>query len=355
VERWKNESGASIVQVMMAAGLLTALAAAGSSYISSLSKSSRKLESSLDLSSIKARMIESVSCTNTLASMANCPTTWDYVSLKDNAGRDITAADGSTQIGPFTVRARCNPGATGGIEVRAARLTPAGQASGKKAKNFQAKNSEWFVRDEVAANLSYNWEHPKGLLFAAAAPGVPADSRLCREFFVGPPSSADKRCLNPGEMMVGFNTMTQTPICEPVAPKVTTSTPCPPGTYMRGINNGDPDCEVLSASLSTSGACPPGHFMTAVVNGVPQCNIDQVGSSPSSPPAPGGMKWNSTGTLDGKLKKNSKSGNWFCDNKSHFYCADGPIAGVACSQKNAFCTHDPHKDSSHGCRVYKCY
>jgi hypothetical protein len=64
----RSQAGMSIVQVMIAAAMLAGLAAAGSSYFALLSKSSRKLESSLDLSGIKARIIDSINCRETLAS-----------------------------------------------------------------------------------------------------------------------------------------------------------------------------------------------------------------------------------------------------------------------------------------------
>jgi hypothetical protein len=322
--RSSNESGASIVQVMMAAVFLTALVAAGNRYMSSQFKSSRKLESSLDLSGIKARVVDSVNCTKTLASQPNCTTSLSYISLKDDADREIIAADGSTRIGPFTVRARCNPGATGGIEVRAARLTPVGQAS-ETAKGFGATAKQFFVRDEVADNLSYDWEHPKGLLFSGPAPGMPAESRLCREFFLGTTADGIERCKNPADVMVGFNTLTQTVVCEPVSPLVSSTIECRAGEYMYGM-----------------------------VNGVPRCRKD-VGGDSSPPSGPGGMTWNSTGSLDGKLKHNSRTDNWFCDNKSHPYCPDVRLPGASCSVKNRLCTHNPHKKSTHGCRVYRCY
>lgn len=214
MSHFRSQAGMSLLQVMIGTMLLTGLAAAGGRYFSSMSKSSRKLESSLDLSGIKAKLTEAINCKKTLEAQPNCTTSNTYVSLKDDTGRDVVSASG-TLIGSYTVRARCNPGTAGGIEVRAARLTAAG-SSNAAAKGYEANNSAWFARDEVNASLPYDWKHPKGMLFTAAT-GTTGDSRLCQEFFKGTTASAAVRCTNPGEMMVGFNPMTQTPICEPVA------------------------------------------------------------------------------------------------------------------------------------------
>jgi hypothetical protein len=67
------------------------------------------------------------------------------------------------------------------------------------------------------------------------------------------------------------------------------------------------------------------------------------------------MTWNSKGTIDGQLKQRKSSGNWYCDNKDHPYCPDVKLPGGSCSVRNDKCTHDPHKDSKNGCRVYQCY
>lgn len=80
----------------------------------------------------------------------------------------------------------------------------------------------------MAANLLYNWNHPKGLLFGKRT-GSSAKSYLCKEFLKGPTDSADVTCKNPGEMMIGFNPLTNTMVCRSVSPKISAVSPCAPG------------------------------------------------------------------------------------------------------------------------------
>lgn len=352
MSHFRSQAGMSLLQVMIGTMLLTGLAAAGGRYFSSMSKSSRKLESSLDLSGIKAKLTEAINCKKTLEAQPNCTTSNTYVSLKDDTGRDVVSASG-TLIGSYTVRARCNPGTAGGIEVRAARLTAAG-SSNAAAKGYEANNSAWFARDEVNASLPYDWKHPKGMLFTAAT-GTTGDSRLCQEFFKGTTASAAVRCTNPGEMMVGFNPMTQTPICEPVSKKVTSAGNCGAGLVMTGIVNGEPRCVPVSTMVSSTGQCPAGQYMYAFVNGTPQCRVvavtsppPQPSTPPTTPPAPSVAPPTYTWQLAMDCQA---SGNLAACQNSPLHggvtCPLGPV-GKPCSVPNSFCL------GVAGARVLKC-
>jgi hypothetical protein len=316
---FKSESGMSIVLVMIAAVLLSAIAAASSKYLSAASKSGRKIESSLDLSGIKLRVIDAVNCTNTMATTnapANCTTSsYGYLALRDHANRVIVQEDGSTRIGDFNVRARCNPGTSGGIEVRAARLTPAGVSS-SNAKGFAATNAAWFLRDEVATNLLYNWEHPKGLLFAGPT-GSSAESRLCREFFMGSTAAAVVNCATlagPGTVMTGYNPVTKLPECSPVSSMVSSTSSCPSGQYMHGM-----------------------------VNGVPQCRPDVVGGGGGGGGGGGSiLTFVATGQVCGDGSDDCQR----CQDNGLRQC--GAAVGDSCSPEGYRCYN------RNGCRVFKC-
>ena len=280
----RRDSGVSIVQVMVAAVLLSGLMLAVVRYISGMNKISRRLESSLVLSGIKVRVMDSVSCAKTLAAQPNCTTSTTYLALKDDADRDVVAF-GGTKIGLFTVRARCIPGTSGGIEVRSARLTAAGEANAT-AKNFGSTTAAWFARDEMNPALVYHWNHPKSDLFVGAS-GAVGDTRLCREFFSGPPSDAIVTCPS-GQVMTGYNTLTEEPVCAAVPPLVTTGN-CGSGMVMVGLNQGVPVCRQDETGLGSActvvtstgdgrlgawATCPAG---TQVVSGGGRC---ETASSP---------------------------------------------------------------------------
>lgn len=152
--------------------------------------------------------------------------------------------------------------------MRAARLTPAGVSS-SSAKGFAAPNAAWFLRDEVATNLLYNWEHPKGLLFAGPT-GSSAESRLCREFFMGSTAAAVVNCATlagPGTVMTGYNPLTKLPECSPVSSMVSSTSSCPSGQYMHGMVNGEPQCRPDVVGGGGGGGGGGGSILTFVATG----------------------------------------------------------------------------------------
>jgi hypothetical protein len=159
-----NETGFSLAELLIVSAVGMALIAGVVSAMNWVAKSTRKVDTSLDLSMIKSGLIEGVSCPLTL--LTPC-VNGSYVELKNSSGGIVVSAGGSMK-GRFTVRARCVGGA--GLDVRAAWLSAAGstQPSAIDFTSTTSTTSGWFRRDEVDSNLIYNWEHPKGKLFSGS-------------------------------------------------------------------------------------------------------------------------------------------------------------------------------------------
>lgn len=248
----RRENGFGLVEVLIAAALGMGLLLALSNGMSSLTASSRKVESSLDLSGVKARVIEGVSCAKTMAAPGACATDGQYLNLLDERGKPLVE-DTGTLMGRFLVLARCNKGTDGGIEVRAARLTSAG-LSNPKARKFDAPSGkeDWFARDEVNSNLLYDWSHPKGLLLTRRST---SDGRLCREMFGGgPPPATLIRCTSPNQVMRGYDPVKGTADCVSGADMTfISSIKCPSGQYLEGIVNNRPVCNTIPTQTVVSG------------------------------------------------------------------------------------------------------
>jgi microcystin-dependent protein len=161
------ESGMTLMEVILAGGIGTIIIAGVTLGMMNIVKTGNKTNTSIDITGIKARVLNSVDCQQTLPVPCVDNT---YIDLKDK-DNDVVVSSGGTNIGKFTVRGLClNNLAQKGIDVRAAWLTSAGSAS-TAAKAFGASSSSWFVKDEVATNLVYDWKHPKTQLFSSLGSG----------------------------------------------------------------------------------------------------------------------------------------------------------------------------------------
>jgi hypothetical protein len=161
------ESGMTLIEVILAAGIGTIIIAGITLGLTNMAKTGNKTNTSIDLTGIKARVLNSVDCQQTLPVPCVDNT---YIDLKDK-NNNVLVSSGGGNIGKFTVRGLChNNVALKGIDVRAAWLTSAGSTS-----TTAKADSSWFVRDEVATNLVYNWQHPKTQLFSSLG----GDGLLC--------------------------------------------------------------------------------------------------------------------------------------------------------------------------------
>jgi hypothetical protein len=205
----RSQGGFGLAEVVIAGGLAAIIAAALMNMLSNTAKFSRKIGSSGDLIALRARLTDGVSCRQTFRTIGVPPNpcaVGAYVELRsENDGVLIPAAGG--RIGDWTVRARC---AAGGLDIRAARLTPG--ATGAALDFTGAYNQSNFFSDEMGGQnaavgnrpLRYDWDHPKGRLFTAGLNG------LCPEWFAAPATAVT--C--PGQQyMTGFNIMQGTPVC----------------------------------------------------------------------------------------------------------------------------------------------
>jgi type II secretory pathway pseudopilin PulG len=172
-----------IAEVLIAAGLGTILLTALVLSMQKTSRFSKKMESSLDLSAIRARLSEQVDCSRTFSTAAlpqgnPCPT-GDYIELLASGGQVIVPRSGLV-LGPWTLRAYCKT-SDGSLDLRAAKLRP-GAPSG--ADDWRSPGSTVnpanFLRDEMDSNFanasgSYSWNHPKSRLFEAGSAGLCAN------------------------------------------------------------------------------------------------------------------------------------------------------------------------------------
>ncbi len=210
----KNERGFGLAEIIIAAGIASVVLLSLVKGLSDSSKSVRKIASSLDAVTIKARLTDSVSCRETFRPFGVPPnpcTVGAYVALKSENGGDLVPAGGG-RMGDWTVRARC---AAGGLDIRAAKLTASASAAAMDFSGAYVASN--FVGDEMGGDnrnvpgraLRYDWDHPKGRLFAGGGNG------LCADWFVAPAGPTAVNCPA-GQYMKGVDFMLRTPVCEAV-------------------------------------------------------------------------------------------------------------------------------------------
>jgi microcystin-dependent protein len=173
-----RERGAGLIEMIIAAGIGAAVLAGVTYSLTGLMKTSNKANTSMDIVAVKAKILNSVRCEQTLSTPCTDGT---YIDLKDSSNRVVVSASGSN-LGKFFVRALChNSGSLNGIDVRAAWLSDAGRTN-PNSKVFTASNPVWFMKDETNSNLPYNWNHPKDKLFSDLSG---SDAMLCGPTTIG--------------------------------------------------------------------------------------------------------------------------------------------------------------------------
>jgi hypothetical protein len=191
-----SELGLGLLEVLMAAGLGTAIIAALSLSLSKSQQASRKISTDLDIVSVKSVIAQSVDCRATFPAPANPPcTVGSNVVLRRTGGGAIVNADESSIFGPWRVRARC-------------------EADGVKV--FVANQRS----DEMNSTLVRDFNHPKAALFAAGATG------LCFDRYSAP---AGTITCPAGQIMRGINLDTKLPFCQGLSSIVPT---CGAGTVL---------------------------------------------------------------------------------------------------------------------------
>jgi hypothetical protein len=216
----RKERGFGLAEIMIAAGIASVVMLALVKGLSDSSKSVRKIASSLDVVTVRARLTDSVSCRETfrppgpgiIGAPGNPCSAGTYVELRSESG-GVLVPSGGGRTGDWTVRAQC---AAGGLDIRAAKMAPSATAA---AMNFSAAYvASNFLSDEMGGNnqnvpgerpLRYDWDHPKGRLF------IPGTGGLCADWFVPPAAATEVNCPA-GQYMMGVDFMLKQPVCRPI-------------------------------------------------------------------------------------------------------------------------------------------
>ncbi len=205
----RKQAGFGLMEVLFAAGIGSVVVGALVMVMQRMSQFNQKVESSTDLTGIRARLAESVNCTRTFQGppvrpLGNpCPA-GQYINLLGSGGQMVVPAAGLV-VGQWTVRAYCNNG-DGSLDVRAAKIRPGAPAAAGDWRTGTV-NSANFLRDTMGGNavvngtnaVSYSWDHPKSRLFPTGGGG------LCSNWFAGTPGG---QCSGPNEYVksIDFNT-----------------------------------------------------------------------------------------------------------------------------------------------------
>jgi hypothetical protein len=212
-----KQAGFGLMEVLVAAGLGTVVVAALMFAMQRMSQFNQKVESSTDLSGIRARLAESVNCTRTFQAQAlplgnPCPT-GQFINLFGGGGQMVVPAAGLV-VGQWTVRAYCRSG-DGSLDIRAAKVRPGAPATAIDWPTGTVDPAN-FLRDTMGGNAgvggtnasSYSWIHPKSRLFPAGGGG------LCSNWFAGTPGGS---CA-PNQYISNIDFNSNTVTCLPLPP-----------------------------------------------------------------------------------------------------------------------------------------
>ena len=157
---FKNQSGMSLVSVLIAIGIAGILMANISTMLTNGFSGSAKISLDIDRDALKSMLLTSTSCGNTLtAGGCTAGTLLDLKRVhKDGSIRTIATKSGAgTKFGRITVRAECN--STGdGVVLRSALLSATG--------NLTSTLSSAFLPEPLTGKL-VTWADQKSLLFLA--------------------------------------------------------------------------------------------------------------------------------------------------------------------------------------------
>jgi Tfp pilus assembly protein PilV len=140
-----SESGAGLVEVLVALALLALGSVLLMKMMNTVSKTRRAVELKAEATLLKKNLLSSTNCKVIPGCQGD-----ELRPLTDYDGRVLVAADGSTRFGSWTVQARCQPDQS--LDVRVALLDAKGQA----------------VKDPLRGKLM-DWQAPEGILIE---PGI---------------------------------------------------------------------------------------------------------------------------------------------------------------------------------------
>jgi hypothetical protein len=270
-----GESGMSLVGTIVAAGVATIVLAAITKNVSSLSSMQGFQERKTDRESLRLMVMNRVDCPKTFpaAGVPACVAGGQYVDLRDAAGNVVVAASGSTTIGKWTIRARCE---AAGLNIRVASLSP---NAGRNALNFDAVRQSGFLR-EPTSNLNLDWSHPKSALFASESVAP------CAHRFAAPTTGSNTEC-SPGLVLYGYSPETGIKCKALASTDLASIGTCRSGTYLAGFDASGRVCEPLpqptTINSTTVVTAPP-----TVVNNPPTIINDppRVINTPTPPTGP---------------------------------------------------------------------
>ncbi|WP_141735567.1 hypothetical protein [Oligoflexus tunisiensis] len=139
----KHESGAGLVEALLALGLLAAGSVILLNMMNNVSKTRRAVELKADATLLKKNLLSATNCKVIPGCQGD-----ELRALTDYDGQVLVAANGTTQVGAWTVQARCQPDKS--LEVRVALLDAKGQP----------------IKDPLRGKLM-DWNAPEGVLIEA--------------------------------------------------------------------------------------------------------------------------------------------------------------------------------------------
>jgi hypothetical protein len=167
--------------------------------IMNFNKAKRKAESETDLSGIKAQILQTVDCDRTFAAFGTGKGTvclpGTYITLRSRSTtNNVILPQGGIRKGDFVVRAYCEGGPTGGLDIRALGILPAHEATAaaRNWKSTTAPNPNFYRKDETTG-IPYDWNHPKARILA------PGPTGLCSDWFGTPPPTPG--CTAPNQFV----------------------------------------------------------------------------------------------------------------------------------------------------------
>jgi prepilin-type N-terminal cleavage/methylation domain-containing protein len=230
----KSQLGFTLMEMMIAAAAASVVTIGVAKMTGDMFKADKKVASMLVNSTMGIQVQSLVSCARTFqgAPQGNPCANGSYIDLLADTGRPVVR-QGGTQIGDWTLRARCNATA-GSIEIRAAKLMPGAPVLNFPVGPGQYNPAHYRVDEGGGINtavtpnrpMRYDWEHPRSLLLPVGA-GV----GLCAASFVPADPNPVRRCAG-NQILVGFDFMTGRAECQTVA-----GGPCTGERALKYVNN----------------------------------------------------------------------------------------------------------------------
>lgn len=176
--RWASQRGASLISVLVAAGLVGVVALVGAKLTANLGAGTRRAELRGEREVIRSLIYNEIDCAATFATAGidpaapggSCTSTsapggqsGPYLRLARRTAdgnvhylTDVPGSGGAAKVGDWSVRVSCSA-AEQSLVVRVARPISGGG----------------FARDPLNENVTYNWNEPRGLLYGGSGGAMP--------------------------------------------------------------------------------------------------------------------------------------------------------------------------------------